>query len=409
MAFKLAEAYTQLTARTAEHDRAVERSINKVKEFGKETLELTALNTKLFLTVTLGAASLTAALVKAAGAVHGLIGKLYDAAKAGKGFGDEIARWTKETFGFDNAVTRLDAKLKALGQNPSAGAILDALAGRGGPRSVEGSQLAGGVLSPAIDANRASQFAEQRAALESRLLEAFERAGPDAAKHNEFIKEMSEVSGNSRAVTAENFSDILPPGIIEAQQDIEQLELALKQLDEQIKIEAKFRAADLEAKQNEKRAIDLAVQAVLNFGHAVGGAENALLRAVEGAVGLGQPAPGEVNGGAIGMMGRGARQRADEVARMFAEAERALNNADPVALGRMPALPGVTDKRRGALMGAEEASRSILEATAGKSPELEELKRQTEISKKIEENQRMELELRRKGPAHAVWAEGVIA
>jgi hypothetical protein len=44
--FRLAEAYTELTARTAAHDRAVDKSVEKIKLYGLESQKVQTISTK---------------------------------------------------------------------------------------------------------------------------------------------------------------------------------------------------------------------------------------------------------------------------------------------------------------------------------------------------------------------------
>lgn len=372
--FRLAEAYTELTARTRAHDAAVDKSVEKIKLYGLESQRVQTMSTKMFGALLIGAGSAEAVIGKVAGALRNLGSKLLEAAKSGDSFGDAIARWSKETFGLENAVTRLDARLKQMNVGSALATKIDILFGRGGTTQIEG-------LTP----ERSEQIQAARAAITKAELEA--QGKVDA------VQAQIEAHGGLQAPRGS------AGAFREAQQEVDNLRLAMNRLNDEVVEEIKARE---ESTKRLKEQLGATGQNSAMIGARLGEILNGLFGNATNAV-------NEAAGGAGGMMGRGARMEADEVARLIAEAERAINNADPEIFGRVRGGGAVGERTRATLMSGEDAARQILSATTGQDPA--DLQRQGNDHLKAmraKMDEQLE-ELRKKGPAHAVWAEGAIA
>lgn len=381
MSFKLASAYTELTARTVEHDRAVDKSMNHVKVFGAETQKAQQLSSKMFLAIGAGAAGAEAIIMKVANAVRDLGGRLLTAAQSGKAFGDEIARWLTDLTGVENAVTALDRRMKEQNADPQRG-LIDRLEGLGGSRPIAG-----------LDPEREKVLQAERDALEAQLPAMIEAVANAEAMFRE-TRGVAAAGGDARArgfmagplQDAENAFD-------EATVELQKLQGNLERVNKKIGEEVFVReSAEKAAKHNEEKLIALG-NAVFMVTEKLGNLARGGLLTFDDAL-----------RGAVGMAGRGAKGEAERLAEMDKEIEAALDMAAPPNRARSPA-----NAQRAALIGLEEFSSNILAATASQNPELKVAEESKKSLQQIEQHLRSIEQLQKRGPAQAVFAEGAIA
>jgi hypothetical protein len=261
--------------------------------------------------------------------------------------------------GVDNAVTKLDARLKAMNIGSDLSAEIEALFGRGQPAQIEG-------LSP----ERSQQLQTARA-----KIVAAQRSAEETVTA---IRAQIQPNGQAPRGTG--------AALTEAEQVVAKWTQEMKELNKAIADEVKAL----------KEAAELA-KAAKHIGARFAGGEGSMFDA------LADEFDKDTQ--------RSDRQRVDEVARMTAQVARALNNADPEIFGR-PRIGGPGGTRqstRAALMGLDAFGSSILEAAAGQDPKAEEKAAVKELNAiRTKMDQQLE-ELRKRGPAHAVFAEGAIA
>jgi hypothetical protein len=159
--FKLADAFVELKAKTKEHDGAIDKSIDKVKSFGKVHEQIQQIGTKGMLAIGAGAASMEGIISKAAMTVRSFAAAFSEAHRQGKSFGDGLAIAAREAFGLESAVTRLSDRMKEMNRVSGIAAQLDLLGGRGGPAQIAGLTPEQSV---SFQAQRAGLTAEQETA-----------------------------------------------------------------------------------------------------------------------------------------------------------------------------------------------------------------------------------------------------
>lgn len=383
MALKLADAYVELRARTEQHDRAINGSTEKLKLFGVESAKVQALSTKMFLAIGLGAGSAMAVIGKVANLISSLGAALLKAAKEGETFGNAINRWAKEVTGLDNAVTRLDARMKAQNEASKARAA--------GERVEFGASGFGAI--PGLSPERAAELSGEQATRQIALQQA--QAGAVAARRR--LKEFAN---------PDNVSAEVSEGIRAADQEVVRAELHIKQLADTIKEEISIREANIKAMEFQRQVSERIGFNAEHAGRLLGGG-------IEGAAGglnallaplLGEQRPGE-HFRRSGAMGRGAGGEAEIVDDLTKAIETAILNADPVALGHLPQFTHGKQKQAAQMMGAQEFASGILRATASQDPERDMRRQQAEHIRGIDDKLRIQNELLKHG-APATFAAG---